>query len=169
MKKLIYLFGLFITILASCDPDEPCPTCFEDVVRCKVNGEKWVSNCKSSNPLFGCESIDCYYYFKDNNTLNLSSGSYLNNSGISLNNLSGKLIKGKNEISKRDLGFRDFSLHGNCSYLDSLDVSYPNIFEIIYLDTINYVLEGKFQFKVFNLCGDTATITEGYFKTKFLF
>ena len=37
------------------------------------------------------------------------------------------------------------------------------------IDTFHYVFEGRFGFKVYNNCGDTATITDGYFKTKFLF
>lgn len=37
------------------------------------------------------------------------------------------------------------------------------------MDTVNYIIEGQFEFKLSNLCGDTLTITDGYFKTKFIF
>lgn len=37
------------------------------------------------------------------------------------------------------------------------------------MDTVNYIIEGRFEFKLTNLCGDTLTITDGYFKTKFIF
>jgi hypothetical protein len=171
MKNLIYLFGLYIIILASCDPDEPCPTCFEDIVRCKVNGKDWVSNCKSTNPLFGCSSVRCYYYYKTDYDLSISSVNDKDDIRIGMDQSSsdGGAKIGLNTIEKGDFVLNNSNLNGNCILFLDIDTSYNNKFEVITIDTINYIIEGHFQFKAFNNCGDTSTVTNGYFKTKFKF
>ncbi len=172
MKSRLLILSFCFIALTSCTPDEPCPTCFEDIVRCKVNGKKWVSNCKSDIPfVFGCSSVGCYYYYYEEKSLNLSARNDDQNSGISIDQSSrwGGAQLGNNSIQQREFSFGNSLLKGNCSRLDSVDLSYENYFILDKIDTINYFIIGKFGFRSFNLCGDTVTITDGYFKTKFKF
>lgn len=76
---------------------------------------------------------------------------------------------GNNSIQKTEFGFINFSLNGNCSRLDSIDFSYNNYLILDKIDTINYLLEGRFGYRDYNLCGDTATITDGQFNTRYFF
>lgn len=158
-------------IFYSCKEDETCPNCFKDFVRCKVNGKEWESNCVSNDPLFGCDPITCYYYIKDDYGFSLHAGSSNDNNGISLIQASGwgGARLGMNIINYREFGLRNLNNINNCIYLDSIDFNFNNFFQLLKIDTVNFVVEGKFGFKVFNLCGDTATVTDGYFKSKFIF
>jgi len=175
MKNYYHIIIPFITIsvmvLSSCQEEDPCPRCFEDVVTCKVNGKEWRSNCISNDPLFGCRAIDCHYSYNEEKGLSLEAGNSKNSSGLTLDQGSawGGAKLGVNSIEQNEIRFINFNLTGNCSRLDSVDFSYKNYFILDKIDTTNYILEGRFGFKVYNNCGDTATITDGYFKTKFIF
>lgn len=169
--KIIQILLLISSLLYACNDDEVCPKCHKDFVICKVNGIKWRSNCISNEPLFGCRDVSCYYYIKDDFGLNLSAGNSNNNSGITLDQGSawGGAKLGNNSIQKTEFGFINFSLNGNCSRLDSIDFSYNNYLILDKIDTINYLLEGRFGYRDYNLCGDTATITDGRFNTRYFF
>ncbi len=174
IKNKFHFFTLlfsFLFLFSSCHEEDPCPTCFIKIVRCKVNGQDWVSNCISNDPLFGCSSVRCYYSYNEKKGLDFSAVNDMNNSGIGLDQFSawGGAQLGSNSIQQRELGFSNFTLPGNCVALDSLDFSYNNYFILDKIDTVNFILEGKFGFRSYNLCGDTVTITDGYFKTKFIF
>ncbi len=164
---IITFFAISIVILSSCNKEDPCPSCFEDVVTCKVNGKEWRSNCISNDPLFGCRAVNCYYYIKDDYGLNLLAGNINPNSGLEINIRNLKL--GNNNIKSRSFGYTDMKLLGNCIKIDSLVPNYLNEMNVVKIDTVNYILEGKFAYQVHNFCGDTITISNGYFKTKFLF
>ncbi|MCC6815509.1 MAG: hypothetical protein IT267_03740 [Saprospiraceae bacterium] len=172
MKNVIYFLSLTITLLFSCcKEDDPCPTCFDNIVRCKVNGKDWVSNCVSNDPLFGCKAVTTYYYVQDGCGLNLSATNDILNTGVSINQHSsrGGAKLGLNEISYLEFRFRNHSLIGNCTRLDSINFNYSNYLIIDQIDTINNLLEGRFGFQNYNLCGDTVTVTDGYFKTKYIY
>ncbi len=174
-----YQIHLLLTIIAfamlctfvHCHEDDPCPTCFKDIVRCKVNGREWVSNCVSNDPLFGCNASSCYYYFLSGNGFDLNSTNDQNNTGLVLRKTSqtGGLLPGINFLTSiYELEFWDHSLNGNCKIL-VLDSEFQSILNISKIDTINYIIEGHFLGKAKNSCGDTVKITDGYFKTKFIF
>lgn len=158
-------------IFYSCREDETCPNCFKDFVRCKVNGKEWESNCVSNDPLFGCRAVRCDYSYNLKRGLSISAINDANSSGISLNQFSawGGGIFGDNSIQQRELKLSNYNLLGNCIRMDSLDFSYNNYFILENIDTLNFIIEGRFGFRVYNLCGDTAIVTDGYFKTKFIF
>lgn len=160
-------------LLSSCQEEDPCPRCFEDIVTCKVNGKEWRSNCISNDPLFGCSSINCYYYIKDNFGLDFSASSDNNNTAINLdqNTGNGSAKLGLNNIEQNEVFYinRNFTNQNDCSRLKNLDINYRNYFEIKSIDSINFIITGAFEFRVYNNCGDTSTITNGYFKTKFIF
>ena len=167
----IFVIGIIFILISSCTVEDPCPRCFEDIVTCKVNGKEWRSNCISNDPLFGCRPITTHYYIYDGKSLSISAINDQNNNGIRID-YSGKkggITLGHNVISNRDIGFSNYLLNGNCIRLDSIDYNFNNYLILDAIDTFNYIVEGKFGFSSFNLCGDTITITEGYFKTKFLF
>ena len=175
MKKLLnfkYVILIIIVLfICSCNNEAPCPRCFEDIVTCKVNGKEWRSNCISTDPLFGCRPITTHYYIYDGKSLSLSALNDMKNSGIRID-YSGKfggIILGKNNISNRDFGFSNYSLIGNCIRLDSIDHNFNNFLILDVIDTLNYIIEGKFEFRSYNLCGDSITITDGHFKSKFIF
>ncbi|NOT35889.1 MAG: hypothetical protein HOP11_00765 [Saprospiraceae bacterium] len=172
MKNIIYSLSLTITLLFSCcKEEEPCSTCFENVVRCKINGKDWVSNCKSNDPLFGCWDLLCYYYFRSGNGFEIRANSSVDNNSININVFSanGGLINGLNNLASNEIGYSDFANSGNCSKYRRQDTNYFNNLVIEQIDTFNFIVIGSFSFKVHNECGDSTLITDGYFKTKFLF
>lgn len=175
MKKLLnFKYNIHIILvlfICSCTDEDPCPRCFEDIITCKVNGKVWQSNCISTDPLFGCRAINCHYSYNEEKGLSLEAGNSKNSSGLTLDQGSawGGAKLGVNSIEQNEIRFINFNLTENCSRLDFVDFSYKNYFILDKIDTTKYILEGRFGFKVYNNCGDTATITDGYFKTKFLF
>lgn len=168
---LKFAIGFIFILISSCTDEDPCPRCFEDIVTCKVNGKEWRSHCISNDPLFGCRAVDCHYYFTEGNGLDMSAVNSNDHSSIILDQGSawggGQL--GNHSIELHELGFYDLKQKGNCLLLDSLDTFYKHYFILDKIDTTNYILEGRFGFKVYNHCGDTATITDGHFKTKFIY
>ena len=165
------MIGVIFILISSCADEDPCPRCFEDIVTCKVNGKEWRSNCISNDPMFGCRVIVCHYSFNETKGLNLIAGNSSNHSSIGLFQFSswGGLKLGKNSIQSRELEFDNYNNESTCIVLDSIEYSYTNYFVVDKIDTTNYFLEGRFGFKVYNNCGDTATITDGHFKTKFIY
>ena len=164
---LKFVICVIFILISSCADEDLCPRCFEDIVTCKVNGKEWRSNCISIDPLFGCKAVNCYYYIKDDYGLNLLAGNDNPSSGLEINIRNLKL--GNNNIKSRSFGYTDLNLFGNCIKLDSLIPNYLNVMNVFTIDTVNYILQGKFAFRVYNSCGDTVTISDGYFKTKFIF
>ncbi|MBK9631660.1 MAG: hypothetical protein IPO62_11440 [Saprospiraceae bacterium] len=171
--KVVYSFHLLfaIFIMQGCRKEYPCPTCFESIITCKVNGKEWKTNCVSNDPLFGCRAVRCYYSYNEERGLDFSGVNDNNKTGLTLDQASawGGAQIGINTIQQREFGYTNFDLEGNCISLDSIDLSYNNFFKIQSIDATNSIIEGNFQFKVYNYCGDTATITDGYFKTKYLY
>jgi len=167
----IFPFLFALNIIQGCRNDEPCSKCFESIVTCKVNGKEWHSNCISEDPIFGCRAVRCHYSYNTEKGLDFSGVNDKNNTGLTLDQASawGGAQIGVNTIQQREFGYTNFNLDGNCITLDSLDFSYNNFFKIQSVDVINSIIEGSFQFKVYNCCGDTATITNGFFKTKYLY
>lgn len=175
MKKLLNLKYIIHIILVlyiySCSDEDPYPRCFEDIVTCKVNGKEWRSNCMSNDPLFGCRSVTCYYYIKSGYGFDLNISNDKENTGlvITKNSFNGGLHFGENILSQsNDLEYWNRDIEGNCKvfYKDSDLVS---TITIINLDTINFIVEGTFIGFTSNICGDKVSITNGHFKTKFLF
>lgn len=173
--KVVYSFHLLfaIFIMQGCRKEYPCPTCFESIITCKVNGKEWKSNCVSNDPLFGCRAVSCYYYYNSDFSLDFFAGNSDNNSTLVMNqySINGGAKLGLNSVDQNELYFIDRSLpdSNNCSRLKNLESTGSNIFEITILDTINYIIAGRFAFTVSNNCGDTIKITDGYFKSKFIF
>jgi len=174
MKNYYNIIIPFITIsvmlLSSCQEEDPCPRCFEDIVTCKVNGKEWRSNCISNDPLFGCRAVTCYYYYKEGAGLDLNSTSDLENITFSIGKASidGGAKIGINQLNANRILIHDHDLIGNCIQYRG-DTSIENNIELTLIDTINYIIEGKFQCGGINTCGDTIILTNGYFKTKFIF
>ena len=166
-----FVLGIIFILISSCADEDPCPRCFEDIVTCKVNGKEWQSNCISHDPLFGCTSVGCYYYFRDDHSMTLNSIDDLANINIEISQskLTGGLKIGNQILRSRDVRIGNRNQNGNCFEYEYLDSTFNNNLLINKIDTINYIIEGQFEFKVNNHCGDTATITDGHFKTKFIY
>lgn len=83
----------------------------------------------------------------------------------------GEQKKGINIIRPSEVSLidRNFVNTNNCSRFNIIDSLYYNYIQLKVIDTTNFFIEGSFSFKTYNLCGDSVIISDGYFKTKFIF
>ena len=174
MKTLIPVIIAILYLFSSCQKDNPLPPeeYHQDIFRCKVNGVEWTPNC-ISDPLFGCDAVDCQYYWKDTKTfeigaVNISHDKTINNS-ISF---AGFGYEG-NENLLRSLkeNYKEWNKPGNCGFYD-LDTTSIRRLTIIEVDTLKYLIKGSFEFTAidhFGDCKDTVRITDGYFHVNFRF
>ncbi len=151
------VFSVLILFMFSCCQNEnPCPTCFKDIVRCKVNGKEWVSYCVSNDPLFGCKAVRCYYYYNDDGGLDFSASFESQNGGIILDKapFNGGAKKGINIIRPSEVSLidRNFVNTNNCTRFNIIDSLYYNYIQLKVIDTTNFFIEGSFSFKTYNLC-----------------
>jgi hypothetical protein len=62
--------------------------------------------------------------------------------------------------------FTDFEDCGK--YYRDTSIQDLNIINILDVDSVNYIMEGTFEFEGSNSdCGDTVRVTDGYFKVKY--
>lgn len=171
MKKLSLLIAsiLLITLWISCQKERYNPDYHVDVFRCKVNGEEWVATCTGS-ALWGCDAIDCQYFWKDTKSISISAVRRLNNDSTYQ---SMRLYKYNSDIGLNQLDFTtreytDWNKISGCR-LHNLDTNDIRNITILEVDTINYRIKGTFEFTAINECQDTIRITDGYFHVNYRF
>ena len=178
MKKTYSLLAaivacLFVLFLNSCDKTSDLEKCKADPMceyfRCNVDGKPWKPYCESS--FLGCEAVDVQYYKE------------LNGGGLTIkaskeNDTSGFRIVNIN-IQDTDTEYDMYFLPNNRSkyfikvagdwdeYL--VDTSTINILRFSKIDTVNFILEGTFQFTGINENGLKKEITEGQFRQHYRF
>ncbi|MEZ5032899.1 MAG: hypothetical protein R2787_16035 [Saprospiraceae bacterium] len=175
MKFYITLICLTLLSLASsCQKDNPLPPeeYHRDIFRCKVNGVEWTPNC-ISDPLFGCDAVDCQYYWKDTKTFEIGAvnKSFDGNVNQSIGIASSFAALGVNELGLSLREYKDWNKPGNCGFYD-LDTTAVRRLTILEVDTVNYLIKGTFEFTAidnYGVCQDTVRITDGYFHVNFRF
>ncbi|MBK7344915.1 MAG: hypothetical protein IPJ06_18555 [Saprospiraceae bacterium] len=71
MKYLILLLIALLSLASSCQKEDMHTDEHKNIFRCKVNGVEWTPHC-ISDPLFGCDAVDCQYY-KEDKSIQISS------------------------------------------------------------------------------------------------
>jgi len=163
-------------ILSSCNKD-PLDACAEDPTceyfRCKVNGEWWTPDCEDG-PLFGCRHTDVLYYQHLNGGgLEIYTSKDSDNSGINFYawnintpNISYNFIYNNQNYLTRFYENKDNSGNRNRFFIDTSAINYI-IFSKI--DTLNFILEGKFYFEGLDDGGNRKIISDGSFRQKYRF
>lgn len=168
----ILLIAAILTLASSCQKEDPfTPEGHVDVFRCKVNGVEWTPNC-ISDPLFGCDPVDCLYYPPTQgvefSVINISNDKSKNQS-IGFSKYS--TILGENEIPFRLRTYKDWNKNGNCGFYD-LDTTSVRNLTILEVDTVKFLIKGTFEFTAidhYGDCNDTVRITDGYFDVNYRF
>ena len=175
MKFCITLLCLALLSLASsCQKDDPFSheEYHQDIFRCKVNGVEWTPNC-ISDPLFGCDAVDCQYYWKDTKGISIGVVNISNDQSVnqSIGFSKYTTVEGDNPLTLRTKEFIDWNKPGNCGFYD-LDTTAVRRLTILEVDTVNYLIKGTFEFTAidnYGDCQDTIRITDGYFHVNFRF
>jgi hypothetical protein len=172
MKNLLLLLTtpiLLLALLSGCKKEDPTPTYHKDVFHCKVNGVAWSATCPSTG-LFGCEPIDCQYYWKDTKFFSLRSIKRLDDDSIyqGIRMLGLQTILGEMKLAYTKEAFTDLNNPSGCRFyeLDTIPLHKLTILEI---DTVKYIIKGTFEFVSNNECQDTIRITDGFFHVNFRF
>ncbi len=168
MKNFILLTTLLLALLTGCKKEEP--TYHRDIFRCKVNGVEWVAACPSDG-LFGCEPIDCQYYWKD--TKGFEQIAQRTNSDRTISDAillfkSNYLGLGQNNLQPTSGDFRRFTNISGCK-MYSIDTSSSHSVNILEIDTVRFLIKGTFEFVSINSCFDTLKVTDGFFHVNFRF
>ena len=175
MKFCITLLCLALLSLASsCQKDDPFSheEYHLDIFRCKVNGVEWTPHC-ISDPLFGCDAVDCQYYWKDTKSFEISAVNRSDDSSIyqTMGFSKYKSSLGDNLIPYQVRIYTDWNKPSGCRFHD-LDTTAVRRLTILEVDTINYLIKGTFEFTAidnYGDCQDTVRITDGYFHVNFRF
>ena len=170
MKYSTILLIAILSLATSCKKEDPfTPDSHTDVFRCKVNGVEWTPNC-ISDPLFGCDAVDCQYYWKDTKGVEISAVNRSNDNSVyqSMSFSKYTTIMGENLIPLRKEAYKDWNNVSGCRFYD-LDTTSTRSLTILEVDTINYLIKGIFEFSTINECQDTIRITDGYFHVNFRF
>jgi hypothetical protein len=171
MKNIFRYFAVLLlpVLLAGCQKEDTTPTYHKDIFRCKVNGVEWVATCPSDG-LFGCEPIDCQYYWKDTRTISLGAVNVSNDKSV---NKSIGLYKYKSMLGDNIMGlsmreYKDWNKPAGCRFHD-LDTTAIRRLTILEVDTVKFLIKGTFEYTAINECQDTMHITDGYFHVNFRF
>ncbi len=173
MKHITILLIALLSLASSCQKDEPfTPDWHVDVFRCKVNGVDWKPECQS-DPLFGCDAVDCQYYWKDTKTFEISAVNVNYNKTInnSISFAGYGYENSENLIRSLKENYKDWNKPGNCRFYD-LDTTSVRRLTILEVDTVKYLIKGTFEFTAidqYGNCKDTVRITEGYFHVNYRF
>jgi len=170
--RLPILMILLATIWSSCLKEKFKPDYHVDVFRCKVNGEEWVATCPGAG-LWGCEPIDCQYYWKDSKAFEISAVRKLHDNSMdqSIKLYAPRSQMGINDLAMIRRAFKDWNKPDNCGFYN-LDTLSSNILNILEVDTINYIIKGTFEFTAideFGTCRDTVRFTDGFFHVNYRF
>ena len=171
MKLLhLFTFTILLAILPGCRKEDPTPTYHKDIFRCKVNGVEWVATCPSDG-LFGCKPISCQYYWRDDKGFEIGALRKDNIDTImqSIGLFARPLQIGNNStIYPLENNFVNMQNNTGCRY-HTIDSDRANHIEILNIDTLNFIIEGLFEYTAINNCNDTVYITDGYFQVAFRF
>ena len=172
MKNILLLsitIFLLLALLAGCKKEDTTPTYHKDIFRCKVNGLEWVATCPSDG-LFGCEPVDCQYYWNDTKFFSLRSIKRLDDNSIyqGIRMFVPQTILGDMKLPYFKEAFTDLKNPTGCRFynLDTIPFHKLTILEI---DTVKYIVKGTFEYTAINECQDTMHITDGYFHVNFRF
>lgn len=167
MKRVLLLTALLLAVVAGCTKKDPPSPYHKDIFRCKVNGEEWVATCPSDG-LFGCQPIDCQYYWKDTKGFEIGAKRRTHDNSVynslGLYKLQSEI--GDNVLTYTSSTYSDFNNSTGCKVY-SLDTTSIRRLTIIEADTVKYLIKGTFEFTVFNKCMDTLRFTEGEFHVNF--
>ncbi|HMW38776.1 MAG: hypothetical protein K1X68_05910 [Saprospiraceae bacterium] len=159
LQLLVFSF-LILFMFSCCQNEDPCPTCFKDIVRCKVNGKEWVSNCASNDPLFGCNSIKTKYNNDPPFFEFLAFNDKLGDGFHLISRSSFKLLDTVNQYNY-ERSYYNKNKIDDCHGF-SIDTS-VGFFIIKKFDSNSRIIKGEFEFECFNNCKDTISISDGYF------
>ena len=173
MKHITQTLLLLITLtfFTACEKEDPLAACKADPTceyfRCKVDGKEWRPDCESA--FLGCDAVDVQYY-RD-----------LNGGGLSIiaknsNDTSG--IKLTATVKKENINYKLFRKNIKSEYYQILlnewdsylvDTTLNNEIFFTKIDTINYLIEGTYEFTGINESGELKTITDGEFRQQYRF
>ncbi len=174
--RLSSIIFMMTFILSSCDKD-PVDACIDDPTceyfRCKVNGEWWTPDCENG-PLFGCRHTDVQYY-KDSEIkpIYIYTSKESNTSGMNLyaRNIQETDLKYKFDFQNQNDLPRFYEQKQNSvdriRYL--IDTSAVNYIIFSKIDTLSFILEGKFYFEGLDDGGNRKIISDGSFRQKYRF
>ncbi len=172
MKYITLLLIALLSLASSCQKEDLPTDEHKNIFRCKVNGVEWTPHC-ISDPLFGCDAVDCQYY-KEDKSIEISSISEYSDNSIDqfIRIYKYGVMIGENEIQKSSgYEFSNQNMPFPCGYYN-MDTTKVHRLTILNIDTTNFTIEGSFEFDAIdwdNLCSDTVKITDGYFKLTYRF
>lgn len=142
-------------------------------MRALINGQEWNAYCESALPGLGCTKVTCRYYDDDKSFEIIAGGPPGYSVGISKGAARGGIELGINELPYRRgvvmCNTQQCLGSSSCREYD-LDTTYLNILEILEINREYKIIEGKFEFRAVNReCSDTILVTDGYFRTNYLF
>lgn len=172
MKYITILLIASLSLASSCQKEDPFPPedYHKDIFRCKVNGVEWTPHC-ISDPLFGCDAVDCQYYWKDTKGIELSAvnRSSDNSEYQTMRFYTRPALPNQiHNIWYLSEEFTDWNKPSGCRFHD-LDTTAIRRLTILEVDTVKYLIKGSFEFTAINECQDTVQITDGYFHVNYRF
>ncbi|MCF8239087.1 MAG: hypothetical protein K9I85_13075 [Saprospiraceae bacterium] len=169
MKYITILLIALLSLASSCQKEDPFPPedYHKDIFRCKVNGVEWTPHC-ISDPLFGCDAVDCQYYWKDTKGFEISAVniSYDKTTNESIHFFVRPANIGDSQLLFLSREYKDWNQPSGCRFHD-LDTTAVRRLTILEVDTVKYLIKGSFEFTAINECQDTVQITDGYFHVNF--
>ena len=136
--------------------------------RYKVNGEEWRPDCESD--FLGCTHTDVQYYKEDGTLLlsvensNSKTGMYMKAKYLYSIDKEYKLFRDQNTTTR----YFEFDSNGNSNRF-SLDTLTKNKIILSKLDTVNYLIEGQFEFECVDINNQRVKISNGEFRQKYRF
>ena len=170
-QTLLVLVTLFL--FTACEKEDPLAACKADPTceyfRCKVDGKEWRPDCESA--FLGCDAVDVQYYRDLNGGgLELNASSEMNSNGLYFFL---KEIKDEEIYYSFDVGStissRYFETKNNVKERFFVNFSFENYINFSTIDTINFILEGTFQFTGNTDNGEAKEITNGEFRQRYRF
>jgi hypothetical protein len=166
MKKILLLLLTFSLFFACNKDDEPTPenwTEDDNIFRCKVNGVDWEP--EGDGVSFSGGNLDIYYEKYILNAIQVSASKDNND----VNEFMTMFIGTKpNLIGEHLIGTTTIYTNNSCGnyFRDTLADNIVNILEV---DSVNFIMEGKFKFTGINssCLTNKVVITDGYFKAKY--
>ncbi len=168
MNYLTILLIALLSLASSCQKEDMPPTDgHKNIFHCKVNGVEWTPHC-ISDPLFGCDAVDCQYYWKDTKSFEIIAINRTNDNSTyqTMGFSKYKSSFGDNPIPYQVRIYTDWNKPAGCRFFD-LDTMASRRLFILEVDTVKYLIKGSFEFTAINECQDTVQITDGYFHVNY--
>ena len=161
VKSIIFICSIALCLF-SCNNDDDLPDCSENFVRFKINGEQ-----VQTGPDTGQSSGGVTRFPGCQTDVRLSSASvaFSLRAGGEIGRVH-LIIENNNLLDYNTPVFTDFFLDGVDFF--EMDSSYNNFVRLFEVDFDLMIVEGEFQYKVFDDAGEAVEITDGYFLCPFL-